>query len=333
MFVVCYCLSLFCTCNGINESMLWSQNSIGRTKKGVRTSRKDGEVLVCVLNLEGYIGTGWLANPVALHILDRLRPVQLLQVIEQTFCIGCDFQHPLAHRLADNWIAPALRCAVWQNFLISDSRSQLFNPVYWHFSFISQALFVKLGENPLGPLVVVWISGIDFPIPVIGEAKSVDLTLKVGDIFRCKVSWVIACIHSVLLSRQTKGIPTHWVKDIVALRALVAAEDIRRCVAFWVSYVQTSSWWIRKHVQCIKVRLVLVGTCLECMVLSPVFLPLGLDFFVIVSCHNHLLSNDLFCVLDTFLSIIPFSRDFESNRRRRMKKIFAACPWLIFKDR
>ena len=58
MFVVCNCLGLFCTCNGINESMLWSQNSIGRTKKSVRTSRKDCEVLVCVLNLEGYIGTG-----------------------------------------------------------------------------------------------------------------------------------------------------------------------------------------------------------------------------------------------------------------------------------
>ena len=58
MFVVCYCLSLFGTCNGINESMLWSQNSIGRTKKSVWTSRKDGEVLVCVLNLESYIGPG-----------------------------------------------------------------------------------------------------------------------------------------------------------------------------------------------------------------------------------------------------------------------------------
>ena len=58
MFVVCYCLGLFGTGNGINESMLWSQNSIGCTKKGVRTSRKDSKVLICILNFEGYIGTG-----------------------------------------------------------------------------------------------------------------------------------------------------------------------------------------------------------------------------------------------------------------------------------
>ncbi|CJD72717.1 Uncharacterised protein [Streptococcus pneumoniae] len=160
----------------------------------------------------------------------------------------------MAHWFADNWIASTLRSSVRKHFFIGNGSSQFLNPVYWHFSFIGQAFFVKLGENPLSPLVVVWICCIDFTIPVIRKSKRIDLTFEVGNVFRCKFCWVITSIHSVLLCRQTKSIPTHWVKDIVALRTFVTTEDIGCSITFWVSYVQTSSRRIREHIKRIKLR-------------------------------------------------------------------------------
>ena len=189
-----------------------------------------------------------------MHVLDRLWPVKVIQVIEQALSIGSDFEHPLTHWFTNNWVATTLRCSIWKNFFVGDSCSQFFNPVYWHFSFISQTFFVKLSEDPLRPLVVVRICSIDFTVPVVREAKRIDLAFEVGNVFCCEFRWVISCIHSVLLCRQAKGIPSHWVKDIVTLSTFETAEDISRCVAFWVSYVKTRSRWVREHVKRIKLR-------------------------------------------------------------------------------
>ena len=123
VFVVSYCLSLLWTCDSVNQVMLRSQDSESRTEKSVRTSRKDCEFIVCSLNFKGYIGTSWFTNPVALHILDRFWPIQLIQVIKQALCIGRDFKHPLTHRFADNWIAPTLRGPVRKHFFVSDGCS------------------------------------------------------------------------------------------------------------------------------------------------------------------------------------------------------------------
>ena len=123
VFVVSYSLSLFRCCNGIYQVMLWRQNSEGRTEKGIRTCRKDGEFLVSTFHFEGDIGTSWFTNPVALHVLDRLWPIQLIQVIEQSLCISSDFKHPLAHWFTDNWIATTLRSSVRKDFFIGDSCS------------------------------------------------------------------------------------------------------------------------------------------------------------------------------------------------------------------
>src|SRR3712207_9177970 len=112
---------------------------------------------------------------------------------------------------------------LFRSLLIRNSCSQLFNPVNWHFSFLGQAFFIQFCEDPLCPLVVIRISCIDLTIPVIREAKGIDLTFEVRNVFCCKLSRVISSIHRVLLSRQTKGIPAHWVENIVALCTLEAA--------------------------------------------------------------------------------------------------------------
>lgn len=69
------------------------------------------------LNGKGYFRTLGFADPVALHILDALAPVQLLQVFQQALCISGNFQHPLTHRTTDNRVPSALAEAV-NNFFV-----------------------------------------------------------------------------------------------------------------------------------------------------------------------------------------------------------------------
>ena len=57
VFIVCNCISLFWTCDSVNQVMLRSQDCEGRTEKGVRTSGKDGKFLVSPFHFESYIGT------------------------------------------------------------------------------------------------------------------------------------------------------------------------------------------------------------------------------------------------------------------------------------
>ena len=46
---------------------------------------------------------------------------------------------------------------------------------------------------------------------------------------------MLAGLDCILLRRQTERIITHRVQDIETIHPLVTADDIRCCVAFWVT--------------------------------------------------------------------------------------------------
>ena len=76
---------------------------------------------------------------------------------------------------------------------------------------VTKVGIVKLKEYPLGPADIFWISRIDLPIPVVSKAQLLQLATKVVDIGLRGNARVLPCFDGVLLSRQTKGIPTHRV--------------------------------------------------------------------------------------------------------------------------
>src|SRR5689334_22758262 len=56
----------------------------------------------------------------------------------------------------------------------------------------------------------------------------------------------------VLLRWQTKRVPPHWMQDIEALHPFVARDDVRGCVTFRMTYVQSSPAWVWKHVEYVE---------------------------------------------------------------------------------
>ena len=69
------------------------------------------------------------ADPVALHGLDLLRPIQKLQVVEQAIRVGGDAHHPLAQALAEDREIAALRTPIGGDFLVGQHRAQARAPV------------------------------------------------------------------------------------------------------------------------------------------------------------------------------------------------------------
>ena len=81
----------------------------------------------------------------------------------------------------------------------------------------------------------------------------------------------------VLLGRQTKGVPTHWMEHVEALRLFKALERIASGVTLWVPDMQTRTRRVGKHVKHVESWFIFEIFRFVGMIRRPVCLPLGLD--------------------------------------------------------
>src|SRR4051812_516089 len=104
---------------------------------------------------------------------------------------------------------------------------------------VGQTLLVHLEEDPLRPLVVLGVSGIDLSIPSVIGAELGELILEGGNVLLHCHARVNLVLESVVLGRQAEGIPTHRVEYIVAALPPEARVHICAYIAAHVTYVQT----------------------------------------------------------------------------------------------
>jgi hypothetical protein len=81
------------------------------------------------------------ADPVALHLLERLRPLQVVEVVDEPVGVRGDAQHPLAHRPALDRKPADLALAV-DDFLVGQHGAQTVAPVHRRFVDVRQPLAV-----------------------------------------------------------------------------------------------------------------------------------------------------------------------------------------------
>ena len=178
-------------------------------------------------------------------------------------------------------------------------RAKRRTPVDRHFGNVSKPLLIELLENPLRPLVILRIGGIDFAIPVVGEAKRADLLAEAVDILFRGNSRVSASLYGILLGRKTECVPSHRMQDIEALHALVAAKNVGSRITFGVADMQSRTGRIRKHIKAVELFACLGVIRLESLVFEPVLLPLLLDGGKIIFAH--------FCLRSSACSAIDFA--------------------------
>ena len=266
------------------------QDHEGDTVDGLDTRREDAE-LAAADDLESDLNALALADPVALHVLRALRPVDLVQAFQQLLGEGGLVDDPLLHVLADHGIAAALALAV-DDLVVRQHRAQLFAPVHGHVDVLGVAVQIQLLEDPLGPVVELRIARRDHLVPVVVEAQLLQLAAEGLDVFLREAFRMVPGGNGVLLRRQAERVVAHRMEDVIALHPLHPADDIRRGVALGMAGVQADAAGVGEHVQRVELGFGEIPYVrMEGLVLLPEFLPFRLDHLRVIN-TVHVVSPD-----------------------------------------
>src|SRR6266478_572896 len=137
--------------------MLWCQHHVGRAVNGVGPGGEDAHLALVglyVLRLERELRTLRAPNPVPLRRLRRLRPVDVIEILEQTRGVVADAEKPLLQQtLFDRGAAPFAVTA--DDLLVGEDGLILRAPVDRSLLLVGEPLLEELEKEPLGPLVVI----------------------------------------------------------------------------------------------------------------------------------------------------------------------------------
>ena len=308
-----------------DQRVLGGEDHVGRAEQGVGAGREHLDRGVMIGQREADLGAVAAADPVALHVEHAGRPVEALEVAEQALGIGGDAHHPLAHRPTDDDEA---LLDLLGDLLVGQHDAQRRAPVDGGVVQVGEALAVtvatdgggalrgdlggdrelgdragaalggvvegapQLQEDPLRPLVVARVGGVDLALPVVGEAERLELALEVDDALGGAHGRVHAGLHGVALGGQTEGVPAHRVQHVEAAHALVAGDDVGRGVTLGVADVEAVARRVREHVEDVVLGALWIDLGAEGVVLVPEALPAGLDGAKIVG-HGRGYANRL----------------------------------------
>lgn len=281
-------IALVGLCDLGDQRMFGGEYAIRCAVEGIGAGGKDAEGVVGFGDTEVDFGPFGTTDPMALHGFDAFGPIEFVEVIEQALCVGGNLEHPLFHHAAFDRIACFDIDAIF-DFFVGEDGALGRTPIDGDFGLISESLFVKLEEDPLGELVVVGIGGVDFAIPIIGKAKAFDLAAEGVDVFACGDSGMDACAHGVAFCGEAKGVPSHRMQDVETTHPFVSTKDICCGVAFGMADVQACARWIGEHIKDVVFGLGGIFDHAERFVGFPVVLPTLFDLVrsILLFCHNH----------------------------------------------
>jgi hypothetical protein len=238
------------------------QHQEGGTEQGVRARGEHLDLGVpgC---LEPDIGALAPADPVALHGLERVGPVEPVQIRAQPVGQGRDAEHPLAHAPAEHRIVPDLGAAIGGDLLVRQDRAKPGAPIV-----------IRIGRG-------------DLAARIMREPQTPKLSPHVGDIVLGRHRRMLPGLDGVLLGRQPECVKAERVQDSAAIHAHIAGIDVGRDIPERVTDMQSRPGWIGKHVdhvqfaRRVKRRAIREGShrigSLEGPLVQPDLLPLHLN--------------------------------------------------------
>ena len=240
------------------------------TKQGVGARGVHRDRLSTAFNDEIDLGTGGSADPVALHAQDFVRPLtfELGHVIKQAVGIVGDAEIPLRELLFGYRCVAALAQTA-HDLLIGQDGLAIGAPVDIGWLAIGQSTFKHLQEQPLVPVVVLRVTGIEDAIPVKRTGIATHRCLLGGNVFVGPRCWIRTALDSRVFRRKTKRIPANRVQDVKTFEKPIARGDITHGVCLRVTHVQVTRW-VRKHVEHVLLWTRVAGlSCLKWSTLVP----------------------------------------------------------------
>ena len=149
-------------------------------------------------------------------------------------------------------------------------------------------MLIHPSKNPLGPFIKGLIRGIDFPIPIIKRTNFVELPFYIFNVRPGAHLRMGIGLNGIVFRRQAKGIPSHGMKDLIALQNFITADNITEHIAAPVTNMQTRTRGIGKHIQAVILWFFVI------IHIHLMFFPMGPPFFfngrkIILCFHGFLL--------------------------------------------
>jgi len=191
---------------------------------GVSAGGVDPQLFCFAVQLigEGEAHAVALANPVALHGAYLVWPAfHLIHFIQQFFGIVGDLDEPLRDFVLFHQGARTPAATVYYLFIGQYGLVHRI-PVHYRILFVHQPLAEQFSEQPLFPLVILWLAGCQFPVPVVAESKLLQLALHVLNIGVGPLGRWHLIFYGSTFCRQSEGIPAHGLEYVFPLHALVA---------------------------------------------------------------------------------------------------------------
>ena len=235
------------------QRMLWCQRQVGNAEQRIGPGGEDRDRLLAALDGELHVGAGAAADPVALHRLNRLRPIDHSQVVQQPVGVGRDAQIPLRQRLALDRRAAA-PAAPALDLLVSQDGAVLGAPPLLPLGAVGQPALVEQQEDPLRPAVVVRVGRVDLPRPVVAAFDELQLAAVVVGIAAAADRRMRSGAQGVVFGGQAEGVPAHRVQDVVTGHAQVARGDTGGHVVAAVSYREAGARRVGEEVQNVMFR-------------------------------------------------------------------------------
>ena len=265
----------------VDERVLGRQHHVGRPEDGVGARREHGDALA-PRRLEHQLRALASADPVALQRQRALRPVELLEVLEQALRVLRDGEEPLLEQaLLDLGVGVALAVAV-DDLLVGDDALVLRAPVDRRLLAERQPRLEELQENPLRPLVVAGVGGGELVPPVEHAPEPLQLPAERGDVLRDQLRRVGADRDRVVLRVDAERVVPHRLEHVEPLQPLEATVDVRAGEREHVPHVQSLRGGIGEHHEVVERPTRAVEVRLVDVLLLPAPLRGGFDRLRIV---------------------------------------------------
>ena len=158
--------------SSVDERVLGRQHGIGHAEARVRARGEDLDVQIRA-SLDGHAELGALGStdPVALHGLHALGPVEAVQSVQQLVGVARDAEEPLLEVAPLDDVTRPLAGAVGEDLLVGEHGVASGAPVDRRLGAVGEAGAQQLEEDDLVPFHVVGVVAAQFAAPVVDSAE------------------------------------------------------------------------------------------------------------------------------------------------------------------
>ncbi|VVB82193.1 Uncharacterised protein [uncultured archaeon] len=179
------------------------------------------------------------------------------------------------------------------NLFVCKNSHASWTPIYCRIFLVSKPLLIHFKKNPLVPFVIIWLVSFNNSVPIICQTKSFLLHNKICNCFLCKDFWMGFCFYCGILSRQSKRIKSHRMKNIKSLHKFQSCINVSYYIIKSMANMKPASRRIRIHFNNIKLFFIRIFRNIENFFLAPFLLPFFFYFREIKFCHKKSRDNKL----------------------------------------